>query len=75
MTQSAKQSRVVLIADLNKLDIDLSIKSAIDCYRKLHGEPVRVWVNPNDVPDSQSIVSELKIERRGGCARGKVMVM
>ena len=57
------QSRTVLIADLNKLDPELSIKAAIDYYKSVYGEPKRVWVNAKDVPDELTIVYGLKIER------------
>ena len=69
------KSRSVLIADLNKLDIVLSIRAAIIYYRELYGEPLRVWVNSKDVPDTLSAVEGFEIERKSGCQRGKVMVM
>jgi hypothetical protein len=69
------KSRSVLIADLNKLDIVLSIRAAIIYYRELYGEPMRVWVNAKDVPDTLTTVEGFEIERKGGCQRGKVMVM
>jgi hypothetical protein len=69
------ESRTVLFADLNKLDIELSIRAAISYYREMYGEPKRIWVNAKDVPDTLDKIDDWKIERRGGCARGKVMVM
>jgi hypothetical protein len=69
------QSRTVIIADLNKLNVELSIKAAIDYYRTLYGEPRRVWINPKDCDDKIQEVEGFKIERRGGCCRGKVMVI
>ena len=67
-------NRTVLIAQL-KDDVELSIKEAIVNFRELYGEPWRVWVNAKDVPDTIIEIDGYKIERRGGCARGKVMVM
>ena len=67
--------RLVLFYDINKSEPELSIKLAVDKFRTLYGEPRRVWVNAKDVPDTIVTVSDMKVERRGGCARGKVMVM
>jgi hypothetical protein len=69
------KSRSVLVADLNKLDVILSIKAAIIYYRELYGEPKRIWVNGKDVPDNIKTVEGFEIERRSGCQRGKVMVI
>lgn len=69
------QSKTVVIADLNKLDVILSIKAAILYYKELYGEPGRVWVNPKDVADEELVIENINIERRGGCMRGKVMVL
>jgi hypothetical protein len=69
------KSRSVLVADLNQLDIVLSIRAAIIYYRELYGEPIRIWVNGKDVPDILTSVEGFEIERRSGCQRGKVMVM
>jgi hypothetical protein len=69
------QTRVVLIADLNSLNINKSISAAILYYKELYGEPRRVWVNPKDYQDDIAEVDGYKIEKRGGCCRGKVMVM
>lgn len=67
--------RTVLIANLNKDDIELSISEAIARFCELYGDPWRVWVNAKDIPDTIIEVNGYQIERRGGCARGKVMVM
>jgi len=69
------QTRYVVIADLNKLDVELSIRAAIDYYRTLYGEPKRVWINPKDCDDKIQEVEGYKVERRGGCCRMKVMVI
>jgi hypothetical protein len=74
------ESGHVLFADLPKDKEDIVafeklIKATIDFYRKVYGVPRRVWVKPSDVPESIKIIDGLKIERRGGCPRGKVLVM
>lgn len=74
MNPTVIEARTVLFADLNKLNIELSIKAAIDYYRQLYGEPVRVWVNAKDVPETITEVDGHKIEKRNGCSRNKIMV-
>jgi hypothetical protein len=63
---------IIMYSELNK-NIELSIKTAINDYRELHGEVSRVWVNPKDVPN-ELIIDNIKIERRGGVPRLKIMV-
>ena len=75
MNPSLIESRTVLIADLNPFNIEASIRAAINYYREVYGEPKRVWVNPKGVSDDIQIVDGFKIERRGGCCKGKVMCL
>jgi hypothetical protein len=69
------EARTVLVAELNKLDVETSVRAAINYYREMYGDPQRVWVNPKDVPDNFNQIDGYKIERRGGCVRGKIMVL
>lgn len=68
------EARTVLIADLSS-NLEQSIRAAILYYKEVYGSPKRVWVNQKDLPDQISEIEGYKIERRGGCPRGKVMVM
>lgn len=68
-------SRTVFFADLNKNDLLESIRSAISLYRQHYGEPRRIWVNAKDMTSDIEEVDGILLERRGGCVRGKVMVM
>jgi len=67
-------NRTVLFHDLNKSNIENSIREAIARFKELYGEPLRVWVNAKDIPDNIEEVDGYRIERRGGCSRNKVMV-
>lgn len=67
-------ARTVLIADLTA-NLEVSIRAAISYYSDVYGIPKRIWVNPKDVPEELIQIDGWKIEHRGGCARGKVMVM
>ena len=69
------ESRTVLIADLVVNNLEVSIRAAIAYYQELYGTPKRIWVNGKDVPEDFTQVDGWKIEKRGGCARGKVMVL
>ncbi len=81
MTLKFIDARIVLQADLPndiKENINLfkeAVKAAWEFYSKVYGEPRRVWVNPKDAPEGVEDVEGIKIERRGGCVRGKLMVM
>jgi hypothetical protein len=75
MNPSLITARTVLIADLNLNNLESSIRAAIKFYREVYGEPKRVWVNGKDITDDIKEVDGFKVERRGGCARGKVLIM
>jgi hypothetical protein len=69
------ESRTVLIADLIANNLEVSIRAAISYYQEVYGTPKRIWVNIKDVPEDFVELDGWKIERRGGCARGKVMIL
>lgn len=81
MTLEIIKSRTVVMVDLPmdvKVDAILfekAVRASMEYYSKMHGKPLRVWVNPKDAPDGIEYIDGIKIERRGGCVRGKVMVM
>lgn len=75
------EARTVLLIDLpegvkeNRELFEKSIRAALEYYNKVYGMPKRVWVNSKDAPEEVETVDGMVIERRGGCVRGKVMIM
>jgi hypothetical protein len=69
------ESRTVLTAELVPNNLEASIRAAVAYYADVYGTPRRVWVNPKDVPADLVLVDGWKIEHRGGCPRGRIMVL
>jgi hypothetical protein len=69
------EARIVLIADLNKLDIELSIRAALNYYKELYGEPKRIWINSKDTSHNIGEVDGIKVELRSGCSRNKIFIL
>jgi len=79
---SNSEARKVLLSDLpdkikeNPLLFEQIVAAKIEYYRKTYGEPHRIWVNPKDIPiELPSSIAGIKIEKRGGCVRGKFMIL
>jgi hypothetical protein len=75
MTPFDEQARAVLIADISQEAVKESIEAAILNYNQNYGALRHVWVHPKDVPAELTHVEGIPLERKGGCQRGKVMVM
>lgn len=75
------EARTVLLIDLPEKAskerelFENTIRAALEYYRKVYGMPKRVWVNSKDAHEEVETVDGMQIERRGGCVRGKLMVM
>jgi hypothetical protein len=75
MNPKTLEARIVLIADLNKLDIELSIRAAISYYKELYGEPKRIWINSKDTLNNIGEIDGIKVELKSGCLRNKIMIL
>jgi hypothetical protein len=75
MNPKLLEARIVLIADLNKLDIELSIRAALSYYKELYGEPKRIWINSKDTLNNISEIDGIKVELKSGCLRNKIMIL
>ena len=53
----------------------LGREKAREFYTKVYGVPKRVWVNPKDAPALDYKIEGINIEKKNGCARGKLMVL
>lgn len=69
-----KQPRDIIILILDKDDPEKTILEAIQKCLQLHGDVRHVWINDKDILSSIISVGGYLLERKGGCARGRVMV-
>jgi hypothetical protein len=69
------EAKIVLIADLNKLDIELSIRAAISYYKEMYGEPKRIWINSKDTLNNIGEIDGIKVELKSGCLRNKIFIL
>jgi hypothetical protein len=68
-------ARAVLIADIVEESVEAGIRAAILNYNQSYGALRHVWVNAKDVPAELTHVEGIPLERKGGCQRGKVMIL
>jgi len=68
-------ARTVLIADISHEAVEASIRAAILNYNQNYGALRHVWVNAKDVPAELTQIEGIPLERKGGCQRGKVMIL